>query len=145
MKRPIRHIWEEGSVHRSVAGEEYDKVWDYAEQLEADLAEARNRAMAAEASDAVHSNALEIAETENERLLGVLSGDIPEGGMMTYEQFLKQLRRIGRQMMLCSVLAIIGLLIFEAIIGERLSDLTYAILIAMTTTGLMIYPFRSEE
>lgn len=37
MKKPNRHIWEEDSTHRSVAGKEYDEVWDYAEQLEADI------------------------------------------------------------------------------------------------------------
>jgi hypothetical protein len=36
---PERHIWEEGSTHRGVAGKEYDEVWDYAEQLEARVAE----------------------------------------------------------------------------------------------------------
>ena len=32
--KPERHIWDEGSTHRSVAGKEYDEIWDYAEQLE---------------------------------------------------------------------------------------------------------------
>ena len=35
--KPERHVWEEGSTHRAVAGKEYDEVWDYAEQLEATL------------------------------------------------------------------------------------------------------------
>jgi len=35
MKKPNRHTWEEDSTHHSVAGDEYDEVWDYAEQLEA--------------------------------------------------------------------------------------------------------------
>jgi regulator of replication initiation timing len=39
MLKPERHIWEEGSTHRGVAGKEYDEVWDYAEQLEARVAE----------------------------------------------------------------------------------------------------------
>jgi hypothetical protein len=34
--KPERHIWDEGSTHRAVAGKEYDEVWDYAEQLEAE-------------------------------------------------------------------------------------------------------------
>ena len=34
MKRPVRHIWEEGSIHRAVDGDEYDKIWDYVEYLE---------------------------------------------------------------------------------------------------------------
>ena len=37
MEKPNRHIWEEDSTHRSVAGDEYDEVWDYAEWLEAKL------------------------------------------------------------------------------------------------------------
>lgn len=35
-EKPNRHTWEEDSTHRSVAGYEYDEVWDYAEQLEAE-------------------------------------------------------------------------------------------------------------
>lgn len=35
MQKPERHVWEEGSTHRAVAGKEYDEVWDYAEALEA--------------------------------------------------------------------------------------------------------------
>ena len=34
--KPERHVWEEDSTHRAVAGKEYDEVWDYAEQLEAE-------------------------------------------------------------------------------------------------------------
>ena len=34
--KPERHFWDEGSTHRAVAGKEYDEVWDYAEQLEAE-------------------------------------------------------------------------------------------------------------
>ena len=37
MMKPERHIWDEGSTHRAVAGKEYDEVWDYAERLEAEL------------------------------------------------------------------------------------------------------------
>ena len=33
MNRPTRHEWETGSTHRSVDGDFYDKVWDYADQL----------------------------------------------------------------------------------------------------------------
>jgi len=36
--KPKRHIWEEGSTHRAVAGKEYDEVWDYVDELEAELA-----------------------------------------------------------------------------------------------------------
>ena len=36
MSKPQRHIWDESSVDRSVAGDFYDAVWDYAEQLEAE-------------------------------------------------------------------------------------------------------------
>ena len=36
MNKPTRHEWEEGSTHRSVAGKEYDEVWDYVAQLEAE-------------------------------------------------------------------------------------------------------------
>lgn len=32
--KPERHVWEDDSTHRAVAGKEYDEVWDYAEQLE---------------------------------------------------------------------------------------------------------------
>ena len=39
MLKPERHIWEEDSTHRMVAGTEYGAVWDYAEALEAELAE----------------------------------------------------------------------------------------------------------
>ena len=35
--KPERHVWDEGSTHRAVAGKEYDEVWDYAEELEAEL------------------------------------------------------------------------------------------------------------
>ena len=35
--KPERHVWDEGSTHRAVAGKDYDEVWDYAEQLEADV------------------------------------------------------------------------------------------------------------
>lgn len=34
--KPKRHIWGEGSTNRSVGGDYYDDVWDYAEQLEAE-------------------------------------------------------------------------------------------------------------
>ena len=34
MMKPERHVWEDDSTHRAVAGKEYDEVWDYAEQLE---------------------------------------------------------------------------------------------------------------
>ena len=34
--KPERHIWDEDSTHRAVAGKEYDEVWDYAEQLKAE-------------------------------------------------------------------------------------------------------------
>ena len=37
-KKPNRRVWETGSTNRSVAGEFYDKVWDYAEALEAENA-----------------------------------------------------------------------------------------------------------
>jgi len=36
MNKPTRHEWEEGSTHRSVAGKEYDEVWDYVARLEAE-------------------------------------------------------------------------------------------------------------
>ena len=39
--KPERHVWDEDSTHRAVAGKEYDEVWDYAEQLEAELEEER--------------------------------------------------------------------------------------------------------
>ena len=39
--KPERHFWDEGSTHRAVAGKEYDEVWDYAEQLEAENEELR--------------------------------------------------------------------------------------------------------
>lgn len=37
MQKPERHIWEEGSTHRAVAGKEYDEAWDYVAALEAQL------------------------------------------------------------------------------------------------------------
>ena len=36
MSKPERYLWVEGSTHRSVDGDCYDKVWDYAERLEAE-------------------------------------------------------------------------------------------------------------
>ena len=36
-KRPKRIIWEEGSIHRSVAGKEYDELWDYIDYMEQEL------------------------------------------------------------------------------------------------------------
>ena len=36
MNKPNRHLWKEGSTHRAVAGKEYDEVWDYVDQLEAE-------------------------------------------------------------------------------------------------------------
>ena len=40
--KPERHVWDEGSTHRAVAGKEYDEVWDYAEQLEEENEVLRN-------------------------------------------------------------------------------------------------------
>ena len=39
MMKPERLVRDEGSIHRAVAGKEYDEVWDYAEQLESQNAE----------------------------------------------------------------------------------------------------------
>ena len=35
--KPKRHIWEEGSTHRAVAGKEYDEAWDYIEYIEKNM------------------------------------------------------------------------------------------------------------
>ncbi len=42
MLKPERHVWEEGSTHRAVAGKEYDEAWEYVAALEAELQEARD-------------------------------------------------------------------------------------------------------
>lgn len=65
MKKPNRHIWEEGSTHRSIAGDEYDEIWDYAEQLEVRLQ------FQIEANDKLNNRRHEL-EDENERLWDML-------------------------------------------------------------------------
>ena len=46
MPKPKRHVWEEGSTYRAVTGAEYDKVWDYADELEAEIVELRELSQA---------------------------------------------------------------------------------------------------
>lgn len=67
---------------------------------------------------------------------------------MEYDQFLYQLRRIGKQIMMCSIVSIIVFVAIDVIIGEPLTDLDkilYFIFSAMFLIGLMIYPFKCEE
>ena len=65
---------------------------------------------------------------------------------MTYEQFLKQLRRIGRQIMEASV----GVALLSLILIGRFDLLMWATYLLVPCLvfgllGLIIYPFKGEE
>lgn len=69
--------------------------------------------------------------------------------MMTYEQFLKQLRRIGRHIMLSSILVALILtnliIIFSpTIIKNRILG-AYAACAFIFLIGLAVYPSKTEE
>ena len=65
---------------------------------------------------------------------------------MTYEQFLKQLRRIGRQIMFLSfALAIFSLLINLPVDLMRWAEDELSRYLVLGLIGLCIYPQKSEE
>ena len=63
MLKPKRHIWEEGSTHRAVAGKEYDEVWDYVAALEAELEQWQVEAK--DESDGVSAGGRRMTKMEN--------------------------------------------------------------------------------
>ena len=68
---------------------------------------------------------------------------------MTYEQFLKQLRRIGRGLIISSVVVPLGFLVARYITKAPLRTVEICMLLTIFTilffSGLVIYPSESDE
>jgi len=67
---------------------------------------------------------------------------------MTYEQFLKQLRRIGRQLMIGSILAATVSFTFDFFNNLTLTNETasvYKIYATLFVVGCIIYPLKDDE
>ena len=67
---------------------------------------------------------------------------------MSYEQFLKQLRRIGRQLMFGSILAATISVTYDFFANTPITTESvwiYKVLTIMFIVGLTIYPVKSEE